>query len=188
MHAYLITYLRTWHFMTWHGMAWHDNTVQYNTIQYIAIITAHYNTLQILTIHYNTLYCSAYITYIKVRYIALHDNAVHFITCHLHVVTCYYISLKFITFHYIALITHTQTTNYTYMHMCIYIYTHIWCFRWYPAAAMTALAQERMMNDCSSVEDALQLLEATPSVAPAFSVPRKQYATGFSQMCRPHQL
>lgn len=29
---------------------------------------------------------------------------------------------------------------------------------------------ERMMKDCSSVEDALQLLEATPSVSPAFSV------------------
>ena len=53
---------------------------------------------------------------------------------------------------------------------------------------MTALAQERMMNDCSNVKDALQLLEATPSVAPAFSVPRKQHATGFSHMCRPHQL
>ena len=33
--------------------------------------------------------------------------------------------------------------------------------------------QERMMKDCSSVEDALQLLEATPSVSPAFSVPRQ---------------
>jgi len=32
--------------------------------------------------------------------------------------------------------------------------------------------QERMMNDCSTVEDALQLLQSIPAVSPAFSAPR----------------
>ena len=158
--------------MTLHDMAWHNITIQYNAIRYNSIqqSSQHYKPLQYLTTYGNTLHCIHYTH--TLNYVALRCITCDFIT--------FTFLLHFITCHYITLL---HTDNYSYPS------ANTLCFRWAICSYLQLpRPQERMMNDCSSVEDALQLLQSTPSVSPAFSVPRtpRTLVVGFSCVGNTH--